>query len=164
MDIFDLDQALIERYESFARSFSEIQAPEIRAQIDAAYADQRFWPEPLITINPHFEAGASVDQLVTQKVLDPALSKIFAAGSDRKPIKLHRHQERAVAKARNDESFIVTTGTGSGKSLCFFLPIVDAVVRARRAGEAKRTRAVIIYPMNALANSQLEELEKFIGG
>jgi DEAD/DEAH box helicase len=164
VDIFDLDQALIERYESFARSFSEIHAPEIRAQIDAAYADQRFWPEPLITINPHFEAGASVDQLVTQNVLDPALSKIFAAGPDRKPIKLHRHQERAVAKARNDESFIVTTGTGSGKSLCFFLPIVDAVVRARRVGEAKRTRAVIIYPMNALANSQLEELEKFIGG
>src|SRR6202012_2702888 len=90
--------------------------------------------------------------------------KIFAASPDRKPIKLHRHQERAVAKARNDESFIVTTGTGSGKSLCFFVPIVDAVVRARRAGEARRTRAVIIYPMNALANSQLEELEKFIGG
>jgi hypothetical protein len=164
VDIFKLDEALIGRYEAFARSFSEIRAPEIRAQIDAAYVDQRFWPEPLITINPHFEAGASVDQLVAQNVLDPALSKIFAAGADRKPIKLHRHQERAVAKARNDESFIVTTGTGSGKSLCFFLPIVDAVVRARRAGEARRTRAIIIYPMNALANSQLDELEKFIGG
>jgi len=47
----------------------------------------------------------------------------------------------------------VTTGTGSGKSLCFFLPIIDAVVRA---GEPQRTRAIIIYPMNALANSQLE--------
>ncbi|MER8678813.1 DEAD/DEAH box helicase [Mesorhizobium sp. M1405] len=163
MDIFDLDQALIERYESFARSFSEIHAPEIRAQVDAAYADQRFWPEPLITINPRFEAGASVDELVAKDVLDPALSKIFAAGPDRKPIKLHRHQERAVAKGRNGESFIVTTGTGSGKSLCFFLPIVDAIVRARRAGEAPRTRAIIIYPMNALANSQLEELERFIG-
>ena len=164
MDIFDLDQALIERYESFARSFSEIRAPEIRAQIDAAYNEQRFWPEPLITINPRFESGHSVDQLVAQEVLDPALSKIFATGPDRTPIKLHRHQDRAVAKARNGESFIVTTGTGSGKSLCFFLPIVDAVVRARRAGEPQRTRAIIIYPMNALANSQLEELEKFIGG
>jgi superfamily II DNA/RNA helicase len=164
VDIFDLDQALIKRYESFARSFSEIRAPEIRAQIDAAYNEQRFWPEPLITINPRFEAGHSVDQLVAQEVLDPALSKIFVAGPDRTPIKLHRHQDRAVAKARNGESFIVTTGTGSGKSLCFFLPIIDAVVRARRAGEPQRTRAIIIYPMNALANSQLEELEKFIGG
>lgn len=165
MDIFDLDQALIERYESFARSFSEIRAPEVRAQVDAAYNEQRFWPEPLITINPRYEeADHSIDQLIAQDVLDPAISKIFATGPDRTPIKLHRHQERAVAKARNGESFIVTTGTGSGKSLCFFVPIVDAVVRARRAGEAQRTRAIIIYPMNALANSQLEELEKFIGG
>ena len=154
MDIFDLDQALIERYESFARSFSEIRAPEVRAQVDAAYNEQRFWPEPLITINPRYEeADHSIDQLIAQDVLDPAISKIFATGPDRTPIKLHRHQERAVAKARNGESFIVTTGTGSGKSLCFFVPIVDAVVRARRAGEAQRTRAIIIYPMNSLSNS-----------
>ena len=49
MDIFDLDRALIGRYEAFARSFSEIHAPEIRAQVDATYAEQRFWPEPLIS-------------------------------------------------------------------------------------------------------------------
>ena len=154
MDIFDLDQALIERYESFARSFSEIRAPEVRAQVDAAYNEQRFWPEPLITrISSYEEADHSIDQLIAQDVLDPAISKIFATGPDRTPIKLHRHQERAVAKARNGESFIVTTGTGSGKSLCFFVPIVDAVVRARRAGEAQRTRAIIIYPMNSLSNS-----------
>jgi hypothetical protein len=164
VDIFDLDRALIGRYEAFARSFSEIHASEIRAQVDAAYAEQRFWPEPLITINPRFEEGASVDKLVAQEVLDPALRHIFATGPDRAPIKLHRHQERAIAKVRNGESFIVTTGTGSGKSLCFFVPIVDAVVRARRTGEPRRTRAVVIYPMNALANSQLEELEKYIGG
>jgi hypothetical protein len=163
LDIFQLDRALIDRYAGFARSFSEIRADDIRIQVDAAYADQRFWPEPLITINPRFEGAASVSQLVAQGVLDPALEAIFATGAVRSPINLYRHQERAVAKARNDESFIVTTGTGSGKSLCFFLPIVDAIVRARRAGEKARTRAVIIYPMNALANSQLEELEKYIG-
>jgi superfamily II DNA/RNA helicase len=163
LDIFGLDRALIDRYAGFARSFSEIRAPEIKAQIDAAYADQRFWPEPLVTINPRFEAGQSIDQLVAQKVLDPALAQIFAAGPDRKPLGLHRHQERAVAKARNGESFIVTTGTGSGKSLCFFVPIVDAIVRAKGAGEGARTRAIIIYPMNALANSQLEELQKYVG-
>ena len=86
MDIFDLDRALIGRYEAFARSFSEIHASEIRAQVDAAYAEQRFWPEPLITINPRFEEGASVDKLVAQEVLDPALRHIFATGPDRAPI------------------------------------------------------------------------------
>jgi ATP-dependent helicase YprA (DUF1998 family) len=56
----------------------------------------------------------------------------------------------------------VTTVTGSGKSLCFFVPIVDAAVRARAACEALRTRAIIVYPMNALAISQMKELDKFL--
>lgn len=57
---------------------------------------------------------------------------------------------------------MVTTGTGSGKSLCFFVPVVDAIVRARKAGRPRRTSAIIVYPMNALANSQLKAIEQFI--
>jgi len=69
---------------------------------------------------------------------------------------------QAVAKAVARQSFAVTTGTGSGKSLCFFIPIIDAAIRGRAAGEERRTRAIVIYPMNALANSQREELIKFL--
>jgi hypothetical protein len=94
-------------------------------------------------------------------VLHPLTAEIFRG--DAGPIRLHRHQEQAVAKAAARESFAVTTGTGSGKSLCFFVPIIDAAVRARVAGEAQRTRAIVVYPMNALANSQMKELEKFLG-
>jgi ATP-dependent helicase YprA (DUF1998 family) len=70
---------------------------------------------------------------------------------------------QAVAKAIARQSFAVTIGTGSGKSLCFFIPIIDAAIRGRAAGEERRTRAIVIYPMNALANSQREELIKFLG-
>jgi ATP-dependent helicase YprA (DUF1998 family) len=73
------------------------------------------------------------------------------------------HQAQAVAQAAGRQSFVVTTGTGSGKSLCFFVPIIDAAIRARVAGDARRTRAIVIYPMNALANSELEEIRKFVG-
>jgi Lhr-like helicase len=163
VDIFKLDKQLIENYASFARSFSEIRAPEIREQVDGAYDSGKYWPEPLVTINPRFEPGKSVDELVGAGVLDPAMAKVFAFGATRQPMLLHSHQERSIDRAKSGLSYIVTTGTGSGKSLCFFLPIVDAVIRARRAGEPRRTRAIIIYPMNALANSQLEELEKYIG-
>jgi superfamily II DNA/RNA helicase len=162
VNVFDLDRALVERYASFARSFSEIKAPEIAAQVSSLYESGKFWPDPLITINPRFEQGKAIDELVAEGVLDPALGEIFAAGGTRTPIRLHRHQERSVAKARHRESFVVTTGTGSGKSLCFFVPIIDAIVRARRAGESPKTRAIIIYPMNALANSQLGEIRKFV--
>jgi ATP-dependent helicase YprA (DUF1998 family) len=57
---------------------------------------------------------------------------------------------------------VVTTGTGSGKSLCFFVPVVDAIARARKAGRPHRTSAIIVYPMNALANSQINEIQRFI--
>lgn len=162
MNVFELDNALIGKYEEFARSFTEIRADDLRQSVDAIYEDGRFWPEPLIELNPLYARGLSIDKIVADGIVDPALADIFAFGQPRRPIELFLHQQRALAKAAQGRNFIVTTGTGSGKSLCFFLPIIDRIVKARRAGEPRQTRAIIIYPMNALANSQLEELEKFI--
>jgi hypothetical protein len=88
--------------------------------------------------------------------LSPVTARLF-------PIDLYTHQEQAIAFSTRGESYVVTTGTGSGKSLCFFIPIVDAVLRAKAQDNTPRTRAIVIYPMNALANSQREELIKFIG-
>src|SRR5215831_12408368 len=160
MNVFDLDQALVNDYERFARSFTLIRATEIRQHVEDLYASDRFWPEPLVSINPRFELGDSVDSLVGNGTLHRATGSIFSI--DGKPLSLYRHQAQAVAKAATGQSFVVTTGTGSGKSLCFFIPIIDAAIRARSTGEAPRTRAIVIYPMNALANSQREELDKFI--
>jgi Lhr-like helicase len=98
--------------------------------------------------------------LVSDGSLHQNTGQIFRI--DGEPIVLYRHQAQALAKAAAQHSFVVTTGTGSGKSLCFFVPIIDAAVRARIAGEAPRTRGIVIYPMNALANSQIEELRKFV--
>ncbi len=160
MDVFDLDRRLVADYQRFARSFTQIRAHDIRDQVASLYAQGRFWPDPLISLNPHYEEGLDVDALAAQDVLHPHTADIFRTG--RAPVRLHRHQQQALAKAKAKESFAVTTGTGSGKSLCFFIPILDAAVRARAAGEAPRTRAIVIYPMNALANSQAKELDKFL--
>ena len=151
MNVFDLDRALVSDYERFARSFTQIRAPDIHRQVEVLYASDRFWPEPLISINPRFERGASVDQLVEAGSLHEATGRVFSA--DGNPLTLYRHQAQAVAKATTGQSFVVTTGTGSGKSLCFFIPIIDAAIRARAAGEPPRTRAIVIYPMNALATA-----------
>ncbi len=117
-------------------------------------------PDPLISINPHFERGASIDRLAADGTVHGDTARVFRV--EGQYIRLYRHQEQAVAKTAERQSFVVTTGTGSGKSLCFFIPIIDSAIRAHAAGEAPRTRAIVIYPMNALANSQLSELEKFI--
>src|SRR5262249_38822646 len=67
-------------------------------------------------------------------------------------------QVEALDKAGREESYVVTSGTGSGKSLTYFLPIVDSILRRPPARD--RITALVVYPMNALVNSQLQALEK----
>lgn len=160
MDVFDLDHCLVDDYQRFARSFTTIRADDIKEQVDQIYATGKFWPEPIVSINPHFQLGDSLSKLVSEGTLDERTERVFRI--DGQPLTLFRHQSQAVAKAKQRQSFVVTTGTGSGKSLCFFIPIIDSAICARAAGEAPRTRAIVVYPMNALANSQMSELEKFI--
>jgi len=160
MDVFDLDRALVQDYERFTRSFTTIRAEDIREQVEQVYASGRFWPEPIVSINPHFQRGAPLTRLVAEGTLHPETERIFRI--DGEPITLFRHQSQAVAKAAARQSFVVTTGTGSGKSLCCFIPIIDSAILARAAGQPNRTRAIVVYPMNALANSQMNELDKFI--
>lgn len=160
MKAFEFDHKLIDAYSSFSRSFNKIHADDLRGQVEAEYDVGRFWPDSLLALNPRYMMGPTVDELVEVGELDPATGAVFRASDA--PIRLYRHQAQAVSKARMGGSFVVTTGTGSGKSLCFFIPIIDAILRGLKAGEARRTRAIIIYPMNALANSQQKEIEKFV--
>ena len=160
LDVFALRDSVVDEYRRFATSFTTIHAEDIREQVAAIYAEDRYWPEPLIQINPSYRRSTDVGALVANGVLHPGCGDIFSA--DGQPLSLYKHQEQAIALAAEWESFVVTTGTGSGKSLCFFIPIVSHVLAARRANAQRRTQAVVVYPMNALANSQMEELSKFI--
>lgn len=160
MKAFDHDRYLVTQYERFARSFTTIRADDLQSEISRQYEQGRFWPDALLSLNPHYERGPTIDDLSASGDLCAETAQIFRFGPD--PIKFHRHQAQAIAKAQASHSFVVTTGTGSGKSLCFFVPIVDAVIRARKAGQPRRTRTIIVYPMNALANSQINEIKKFI--
>lgn len=160
MKAFEFDHNLIDSYARFSRSFSTIRADDIRQEIERQYDAGRFWPDALLSLNPRFLTGPTVDDLVASGDLSEETGKIFRINGV--PIRFHRHQAQAIAKARAGQSFVVTTGTGSGKSMCFFVPVVDAIVRSRRAGRPRKTRAIIVYPMNALANSQIKEIEKFI--
>jgi ATP-dependent helicase YprA (DUF1998 family) len=126
MDVFDLDRCLLEDYQRFARSFTTIRANDIREQVDQIYSTGRFWPEPIVSINPHFQLGDSLSHLVNEGALDQRTEQVFRI--DGQPLTLFRHQSQAIAKATQRQSFVVTTGTGSGKSLCFFIPIIDSAI------------------------------------
>ncbi len=164
MDVFDLRQQLIRDYAEYVSSFLEIADPRIREHVDRSLDDGLLWPHPLIQLNPAFEPAETIDELVVQGVLHPECRKIFrthktATDPLGRPLRLHRHQAEAVRSAQTGRPYVLTTGTGSGKSLAYIVPIVDHVLR-RRAGRG--IQAVVVYPMNALANSQHGELTKFL--
>src|SRR5947209_333807 len=68
---------------------------------------------------------------------------------------LWTHQAEALAAARARHNVVVSTGTASGKSLCFNLPVIEALLADRRA------RALYLYPTKALAHDQLRGLRAF---
>jgi len=166
-NVFSFRDRLISDYSAFSRSFTRIAASDIRDEVERQYAQGRYWPEPLIQINPNYQRKATVQKLSEVGDLHPACAEIFQArktDGEAQPLTLYSHQIEALAKAQQRRSYVVTTGTGSGKSLAFFIPIVDSIARTKDQDKSPRTRAIVIYPMNALANSQLEELDKFLHG
>jgi Lhr-like helicase/very-short-patch-repair endonuclease len=167
VNVFEFRQNLVDEYSNFTRSFTRIKADDIRQFVDAEYASQRFWPEPLVQVNPSFKEGGTVQALAESGHVHPKCGQIFRFGKDQSSaghtLPLHKHQVEAISLAAAGESYVLTTGTGSGKSLSYFIPIVDACLKAKEVDPTPRTRAIVVYPMNALANSQLEELKKFLG-
>ena len=168
MDVFSFCDQVVKDYGQFSRSFTQVKASDIKIFLDGKYKDGQFWPSPLIQLNPSFVSGGSISELVEQGLIHEECSPIFRWGKeDNKEgheLILHKHQREAIEIAGRKESFVITSGTGSGKSLGYIIPIVNKVLEAREAGDTdKRIRAIVIYPMNALCNSQLEELQKYLG-
>ncbi|AIZ45146.1 RNA helicase [Deinococcus radiopugnans] len=162
MNIFEFRQDVIRQYQSYVSSFVHILDKDIRAYVEGEFAQGTFWPDPLVQLNPNFMPGGSVAELVDGGHLHPQCADIFAFEhqGQRAPLNLHRHQRDAVMLANQGQSYVVTTGTGSGKSITYMIPIVDHVLRR---GSGQGIQAIVVYPMNALANSQREELTKFLG-
>ena len=156
MKIFQLRQRLIDDYGTYVRSFIEIRDERIQARVRQELDAGLLWPQPLIQLNPSFESGGSIDDLVTEGLLHEECRRIFriqkSHDSDGKVMRLYRHQVEAIRAARGKNNYVLTTGTGSGKSLAYIVPIVDYVLQH---GSGRGIRAVVVYPMNALANSQL---------
>lgn len=163
MNVFSIRNRLIADYQTYVSSFININNQRIRQKVESEMQSGLLFPDPLIQLNPAFERGKRIEELVKEGVLHSECAKIFRVGKDAdgfgKELNLHRHQEEVIRIASKGDNFVMTTGTGSGKSLGYIIPIVDYVLRH---GSGKGIKAIIIYPMNALANSQFGELEKFL--
>jgi superfamily II DNA/RNA helicase len=169
MDVFGVRDQLVADYQEYTTSFVDVLDPRIRAHVAERMAEGYQWPDPWISLNPNFAPGGTITELVQARLLHPECEQIFrlkeaANGTVGPVLRLHRHQRQAVEIARGGHSYVLTTGTGSGKSLTYIIPIVDRVLRSKADGSWRPgIKAIVVYPMNALANSQLGELGKFLG-
>ncbi|WP_067135665.1 DEAD/DEAH box helicase [Microtetraspora malaysiensis] len=164
MDVFQVHERLIADYDEFTTSLVHVRDERIGKHLADERQARVRWPYPWVSLNPSFAGGGTISELVESGLLHPMCKRLFrikADGNDpgARPISLHRHQREAVEAARDGGSYVLTTGTGSGKSLTYMVPIVDSVLRNPEPG---RVKAIVVYPMNALANSQLYELERFL--
>jgi hypothetical protein len=154
MDIFNLRDKTISYYEAFLKSFLKINDARIREFVDKELTKGALWPESILQLNPSYKFGSKIRELCENKILHQECNTFFGP-----ELKLYQHQESAIHKAQLKEDYILTTGTGSGKSLTYLIPIIDNVLK--NGPENKSVRAIIIYPMNALINSQFKALEDF---
>lgn len=127
--------------------------PKLREEANAQLLDgDSLIKGPFLETLTDFPKGKSVKDLVDEGILHSGFSRI---GPDvyRRP--LHQHQEAAIRKTvTGQKNIVVATGTGSGKTECFMFPMLDTLLKAGIRGKPG-VRAILIYPLNALANDQL---------
>jgi superfamily II DNA/RNA helicase len=152
MNVFQTHSRIVSDYENYIRSFLKIVDPKIREVVEAELSKGKLWPEPLLQFNPSFEIAGRVDDIVAKGTLHPAIRDIF------KGYNLYRHQVQAIQLGTEGKDFIVTSGTGSGKSLTYIGSIFHYLLSSPGA---KGVTAVVVYPMNALINSQSEEFTRY---
>lgn len=116
------------------------------------------WQSPYLEGSQPYRPDCSVADLVAEGVLHPEMTRLFLA---HRP--LYQHQAVAVrAVVERQENIIVATGTGSGKTECFLLPMIDQLLKEEGELQAGGVRVLILYPMNALVNDQVKRLRQLL--
>ena len=103
---------------------------------------------PYIEKQEDYKKDRDIHELINQGYLSEKLKKLSDIN-----YKLFTHQCEAIERFKNKENFIVSTGTGSGKTESFLIPLVNFLINHENKGTG--VKAIIIYPMNALANDQM---------
>lgn len=113
---------------------------------------------PFISLSRTFRAGASYQQMVSEGVLHPHVARLLPYPT------AYLHQEQAYRSIHAGKTTLVATGTGSGKTESFLMPIISRCLQLRDEEAPAGVTAVIVYPMNALAEDQLQRIRELLVG
>lgn len=113
---------------------------------------------PYVSLSRVFRQGATITQLTDEGIFHPHMQRLIPYPS------VYGHQESAIRAIHSGSTTLVSTGTGSGKTECFLYPIISHCLDLRDKGIDEGITAVIVYPMNALAEDQLGRLRELLAG
>ena len=164
LDPIRMTQAVTENYLNYLSTTFYLQDSELRGQLQTAlHKAETFVKGPILEATPPFVAGATIEELIDAGVLSAEFRRLR---SPKLPLQrpLHLHQEQAIRKAVGlRRNVVVTTGTGSGKTETFLIPILDYLLRQQVMGTLDPgVRALLLYPMNALANDQMVRMRELL--
>ena len=127
---------------------------------EALEKDKAIADGPYISMGDPFEKGKSLVELAEEGLLSKEIVKIKDFHPNRT---LYRHQEEAIRKIESGKNAIVTTGTGSGKTESFLIPVINQLLREKENKTLDSgVRTLIIYPMNALVNDQVRRIRELL--
>lgn len=160
----DITKGLVDTFKRYLFSATPItdDEPELREEFRRQLEEYKFYSGPFIKYQPDYERSIHISELFSNNNdvnVHPDLRGCYCKNDLSNPqYKLYTHQAESIRKAQQQENVLIATGTGSGKTECFLLPILDDAIRYEGPG----VRSIIIYPMNALANDQLERLRAML--
>ena len=156
-NVFDIHKSILDGYKEYIDSFINISDKRILDKVVDEFSKGKIIPDPLIQFNPSFENGGTVDDLIKAGVLSKEFANIFY-DENGKSWSIYKHQAEAIIKGNEGKGFVVTSGTGSGKSLTYISTIFNYLFKNPNKTGIK---AIIVYPLNALINSQEAALKTF---
>lgn len=148
-------------YRRYIRTSFPIRRREVEERFLRLVDHERLlWQDPFISLARPFAEGKKFAELVSERLIGEDTAKVRWGIPD-----MRAHQvatlRRLSSFGQTPRSTIVATGTGSGKTESFLVPIVDDCLRNPKP---EGVRALILYPMNALANDQLKRLRVVLAG
>ena len=151
---------IIDAYRRYLYTTFQTNIPRLNELLKEKLFDDSFIANgPFISITSPYKKEKTLKEIVdsNKNIFSEYLKEI-------KPFQKHlyAHQVKAIEKAAKGESIVVTTGTSSGKTECFLIPVINQLLKEKEQNPDKilssGVRSLIIYPLNALVNDQLKRL------
>ena len=163
LDPLAVADKIADEYRSYLTTTYRPADPQLRKELDETLRqDRRIRRGPLLQATPPYEPGSTLAALADAGVVHQqiVLDRPDAPLPAHRP--LYKHQEEALRKLQQGRNLVVATGTGSGKTECYLIPILSHLLAERDAGTLGQpgVRALLLYPMNALANDQMKRIRE----